>query len=568
MLPDRQQVFDNRSTWNRTALLVSAGFFLGLVACQGTPPRADKWRDQPIEESAQDRGKPAQLGDEGDRAQPRRDRRRTLRIHMNADPGSLNPMSRPSEWSLRITLDNVFETLLRYRPSPGAGPGVYEAGLARSWTISPGGREIRLLLQPEARFQDGKAVTALDVQFSIEAAMTKRGGAEHHRRALADLMAVEIVSRDQVRLRLERANCFVLRELASVPILPEHIYRKRIAQRSGEWIGSGPYKVSATEGEDLVLSRDPNYWGKAPAIEYIHFVRHQDSALALREAKEGNMDIVPELIAEHYPDQTLAPGMIKNFSGLQLRPATFSYMVLDTSEPPFDDVNVRRAIAHLVDSEGLLAATGGLTRRVAGPIWPGGPGDGAAPTAPAHNLAEGARLLQLAGWRDDDGDGVRARTGQRLMITVLATEGAHPLRDLMLKALRKAGFVLDLRVGSAAVLRNRFRDAEFDLAFATWSGDFDRDLSPLFAGGGKQNYGRFRSASMDALLEQIQATWEPANRAPLLGSLAEALRRSMPIVALSAPHPRGLVHTRVQGLAPWNGWFSVRDLSLAEDVHE
>jgi ABC-type transport system substrate-binding protein len=243
-------------------------------------------------------------------------------------------------------------------------------------------------------------------------------------------------------------------------------------------------------------------------------------------------------------------------------------MILDTSEPPFDDVHVRRAIAHLVDGEGLLASSGGLARRVAGPVWPGGPGDGAAPTAPAHNLAEGARLLQLAGWRDDDGDGVRARTGQRLMITVLATEGVHPMRDLMLKALRKAGFVLDLRVGSAAVLRNRLRDGEFALAFATWTGDFDSDLSALFATGARRNYGRFQSDSMDALLGKIQATWEPANRAPLLGSLAEALRRSMPIVALSAPHPHGLVHTRVRGLKAWNGWFSLRELSLVEEAEK
>jgi peptide/nickel transport system substrate-binding protein len=477
-------------------------------------------------------------------------------------------MASPSQWSLRIMLDTVFETLVRYRPSPGAGPGAYQPGLARSWTLSPDGREIRLLLQTSAKFQDGKAVTALDVQFSIEAAMTKRGGAAHHRAALKDVTAVEILARDQVRVRLERANAFVLRELASIPILPEHIYRKKLSQRSGDWIGSGPYRVTREDNEDVLLTRDAGYWGEAPAIEFIHFVRHQDSALALREAKEGYMDIVPELIAEHFPEQTQAPGMATNFASLELRPASFSYIILDTSEPPFDDLHVRRAIAHLVDGERLMAASGDLTRRIAGPVWPGGPGDGAAPTAPAHNLAEGARLLQLAGWRDDDGDGVRARAGQRLMITVLATEGAHPTRDLMLKALRKAGFVLDLRVGSAAVLRNRLRDGEFDLAFATWTGDFDTDLSSLFATGARRNYGRFHSDSIDALLGKIQATWEPANRAPLLGSLAEALRRNMPIVALTAPHPRGLVHKRVRGMKAWNGWFSLRELSLAKEAEK
>ena len=49
----------------------------------------------------------------------------------------------------------------------------------------------------------------------------------------------------------------------------------------------------------------------------------------------------------------------------------------------------------------------------------------------------------------------------------------------------------------------------------------------------------------------------------LLSELAELLRREMPVVALPAPHPRGLVHKRVQGLEVWNGWFSLRELSLA-----
>ncbi len=544
-------------------LLAIAGALSALLACQATPPRANKWRDEPIEALVPVPG----LDKEEQRAgelspEQQASRGDTLRIHLNANPGSLNPMAAPSVWTLRIMMDTVFETLLRYRPSPGAGPGLYEAGLARSWTVSPEGREIRLQLEPSARFHDGKAVTALDVQFSIEAAMSKGGGAPHHRQALADVAAVEIVGRDQIRIRLHRSNSFVLRELASLPIFPEHIYLRKIKQRSGSWIGSGPYRVSTSDSGDVFLSRDSKYWGKAPAIRLIHFVRHQDSALALREAKEGQMDIVPELIAAHYPDQATSPGIASKFSGLELRPASFSYMVFNTKAPPFDDVHVRRAMSYLIESELLVAASGGLTRRVAGPVWPGGPGDGAAPAASTQDLAELSRLLQLAGWRDDEGDGVRERAGQRLMITVLATEGANPERDPLLRSLRKAGFVLDMRVGSAAVLRNRLRDADFNLAFLTWSGHFDRDLSPLFANSGKQNYGHFESASIDNLLGRIKAAWEPALRAPLLSTLAEALRRSMPIVALLAPHPRGLVHKRVVGLKAWDNWFSLRDLSL------
>ncbi len=542
-----------------------------LGACQGASPRDRPWRE-PIEEPQRVRSRSD--GSEGARSsvaeehairlEQRRERARSLRIHLDAAPGSLNPMRSPSQWAKRIMLDNVFETLLRYRPLEGAGEGRYQSGLAQRWDISPSGREIRITLHDLARWQDGKAVTALDVQFSLEAAMTKRGGADYHRAALADLAAVEIVNRSQVRLRLERANAFVLRELASVPIMPEHIYRRALDQRDGDWIGSGPYKLSQ-DGANLVLQRDPNYWGAAPAIEKVVFVRHQDAAIALREAKEGQMDIIPELIREHYPEQLDIPGVSQSFSVFRLKPPVISYIVLDTKEPPFDDGNTRRAIARLVDNATIIELAGGLARRVPGLIWPGGPGNAAGPKVQEFNPEEAAKLLDLAGWRDDDGDGVRSRDGERLMITVLATEGAHGARDLVLAALRKAGFVIDLRVGNAAVLRNRLRDGEFDLAFVTWSGELDRDLTPVLGSSGKDNYGRYQSPVVDDLLASIQRAWKPADRKPLLATLGQLLGRSVPLVALPAQDPRGLVHKRVTGFSLWGGWFAIRELGLSEE---
>ena len=570
MLTHRQQVLGNGSAWNLSVILGLLGLIFG--ACQGASPRDRPWRE-PIEvpkraspgEDGSDLGRSLAAEEHAGRLERRRERALTLRIHLDADPGSLNPMRSPSQWAKRIMLDNVFETLLRYRPlDGGGGDGTFQSGLAQRWDISPGGREIRIMLHDNARWQDGKPVTALDVQFSLEAAMTKRGGAAYHRSALADVAAVEIVNRAQVRLRLDRANAFVLRELASVPIMPEHIYRRALEQRNGQWIGSGPYLLSQ-DGADLVLSRDPAYWGTAPAIEKVIFVRHQDAAVALREAKEGHMDIIPELIREHYPEQLDIPGVAKNFSVFQLAPPELSYIVLHTKEAPFSDGNTRRAIARLVDRATLIDQAGGLARGVPGLIWPGGPGNGAASPVPEFNPEEAATLLDLAGWRDDDGDGVRSRDGQRLMITVLATEGENDARDLVLAALRKSGFVIDLRVGNAAVLRNRLRDGEFDLAFVTWAGDVDRDLGPVLGSDGAENYGRYESPVVDELLAKIHGAWNPADRKPLLATLGQLLGRSMPLIALPAPDPRGLVHKRVTGFSLWGGWFAIRELGLTED---
>lgn len=561
MLTHRQQVLGAGSAWNLIALLGALTYCALLFGCEGPPPRQRDWSETPIAASPRAQAADSALTDESRERHRLRDR--SLRIHMNADPGSLNPIDDPSVWALRIVMDTVFETLVRYQGS--GDKGTYQSGIARSWTVGPGGREIRFLLHEDAHWQDGKALTSLDVQFSIEAAASRRVKAEHHRRALADVSSIEIIGRHEVRVRLARRNAFVLRELASIPIVPEHIYVRSITQRAGKWIGSGPYRVSSGTEGNIVLERDPDYWGRKPAIERIEFVREQDAAKALRDAKEGTIDIVPELIAAHFPEQLHAPGIDQKFSTIELAPATLNYLVLNTRRPPFEDSGVRRAIRQLLDSSALVDAAGGLARQVSGPVWPGGPGNGTPTKLPAFSVSEAHALLDAAGWRDDDGDGVRAREGQRLMITVLVTEAKDAGRELTLAALRKAGFVLDVRVGSTAVLEKRLRAGEFDLAFATWLGDVDRDLSPLLATGGSLNFGGFHSPVIDELFEEIRAAWDPGARVDLLGRLSQALKGSMPIVCQPAPSPRGLVHRRVSGLVVWNNWFSLRDLKLVDD---
>ncbi len=566
MLAHQQQVIGSLSVRNLKVHLLIWGLVLLFSGCEGPMGRETPWRDKPIAPPLAPRTEVRMAG--GMETAPEQGQRsQTLRIQMDASPGSLNPLRNPSIWGLRVTRDTIFETLIYYRGPPASSPsaaGNYESGLAKTWIVSPGGREIRFALQEQATFHDGSSVTALDVQFSLESAMYARGGATHHRRALSDISSVEIVGKHLVRVRLERANGFVLRELASVPILPEHYYRKRLDQRRGQWIGSGPYKLASETPKGIVLERNPEYWGKTPAIPRIHFVRHTDAALALREAKEGMIDILAALIPEHYPQQLRVPGVYENFSVVNLTPPVFSYLTLNTRIPPFDDVNVRRALSLLIDREALVESASGLARSVATPVWPSGPGDGVAVDVLTLNLKEAARLLAVAGWVDEEGDGVRVRDGQRLMIRILATEKSSRTREIVVAALRKAGFVLDLRIGSPAVLLKRLNTGEFNLAFLKWSGDSDRDLSQLFASKGKLNYGGFSEIGIDSQLSRIQRAATPAGRKSLTSELAIALQQRMPVVALPSPYPYGIVHKRVQGLAVCNGWIRLRELSFVE----
>ena len=392
-----------------------------VSGCECAPARSKPWRHAvpPSAEQVPSTIGPVLAG-EKERMAALAARGDTVTIWLDGDPRTLVPLVDPTEWTERIALGTVFETLLVYRPGDSErAPGGYQPALAKSWRVLDGGRSLAVDLQPDARFHDGAPMTSVDVQFSLDAARSPRTGADHLRLALASVSAVELAGPRGVRIYLHRPDPNLLRALAAVPILPASIYQRRLrGGAGGPVIGTGPYTLeSADSGGSVALARFDRYWGARPAIARIVFRREGDAARALGMLRGGEIDVVPSLVPAHYPAQAQAPRVAAELAPVRLRPPAFRYLVLNTRKPPFDDAQARCAVSQLVDRSLLVAKRRGLARAVGGPVWPGGPGDGPETAPPAHDAAAAARLLDAAGWRDEDGDGVRARGTRRLLLT-------------------------------------------------------------------------------------------------------------------------------------------------------
>lgn len=444
--------------------------------------------------------------------------------------------------------DSVTEPLVRH---DAAG---YVPLLAESYRVI-GGTEIRFALRKDVRFHDGRPFTAVDAQASIDAA---RRRAPRLRAALADVAAVEVWSARDLRVVLRRENAYVLRALAEVPIVPA----PEVGARQPS--GTGPYRVAEwRHGELIRLQRNPAYWGKAAAIDTIDFLIIGDAALALTMAQRREIDILPSLIPEHWPEQTAAPRIVESFAPLELAPPRLIALVLNLRKPPFDDERVRRAAAMLIDRGRLTReAWHGLARPAVGLVWPGGLGDGDAAPAPPYDPVRAMLLLEEAGWRAEK-DGVRARDGVKLRITFVGVGApVDPERDLIVAGLRRGGFGIDLAVADAASFLERLRAANLDAALLDYRGRVDEDLSPFLVAGGGRNFGGLSSAPIDAACAALRGAWEPAERRPLATELGKLVAAELPFIPLVAPAPHGLVARRVAGLLVRDGWFLLRDVSL------
>jgi peptide/nickel transport system substrate-binding protein len=295
-------------------------------------------------------------------------------------------------------------------------------------------------------------------------------------------------------------------------------------------------------------------------VARIVFRYQPDAALALRAARSGEIDILPALIREHRGELGRGAGATAGLAGLKLRPPVLRYLAINTRRPPFDDARVRCAVVRLLDRSALVTADKRMTRAVGGPIWPGGPGDGPAMEVPPFDRAGAGALLDQAGWRE--ADGVRARGAKRLLLTVLVSDRPDDARERVLDQLRAAGFVLDARVGTVAVLDNRLRDGKFDMAFVEWRGLAGEDLSAVVGTGGALNFGGFSDQRVDEALAALRRAWEPGARWSGMGRLGALLAETCPFVPLVSPDPQGLVSRRVRGATPIGGWLSLRALRL------
>ncbi|MFT3691729.1 MAG: ABC transporter substrate-binding protein [Kofleriaceae bacterium] len=486
----------------------------------------------------------------------------TLRIAVDAEPGRLTPIVEPSLWARRITLGTVFEPLIRYTSD---GAPHFEPRLARSWHVMPGGQEIRIELEPDVTFHDGRPLTTSDVQFTLDAVRDPSKHLDHLRTMLDDVEAIELITSHEIRLRLKRPSGWVLRALAEIPIMPMHVYDGSLIA-GGAMVGTGPYKLVSNKGGVVHLQRYDHYWGKPPAIADVEFVVQPDAAIALTAAKHGELDVIPGLIPAHWPEQASAPGVASTFHALELAPPRLRYFAFNATR--IDDARVRHALALLIDRRAIAKRVfDGLARPALWPIWPGGPVSGQEAAIPDFDPAAAGKLLDASGWIDSDKDGIRDQGGKQLRLTLIGAERPAPKdtsgppvkteREMFVEAARRAGVILEVKTGGETFFEKRLSDGNWDVIEQSYGGMVDSDTTKLFGGKDRPSQPR-----VDRALDAMGAAWDPAERAKLAPELAAALAETWPIAGIVAEAPQGLIHKRVGNVHVWDGWIDVAQLTF------
>jgi peptide/nickel transport system substrate-binding protein len=255
----------------------------------------------------------------------------------------------------------VFDTLMRRSADE---PFTFYPLLASSIDTPDDRSYVEFKLNPEAKFSDGRPVTAADVAFSWD--LLKTRGRPNTRQSYAKVAKIDIKDGHTIRFDLSGANDRELPLiLATMVVLPKHAIDPETFERSTlkPLIGSGPYEISDVQpGRSITMRRNASWWGKdLPSnrglynFDEVRYDYYRDANAMFEAFKTGLYDVRPETDATRWATQydfpALREGRVLKEDVSNSVPKGMNAFVFNTRRPVFKDKRVREALAALFDFE-------------------------------------------------------------------------------------------------------------------------------------------------------------------------------------------------------------------------
>jgi peptide/nickel transport system substrate-binding protein len=369
----------------------------------------------------------------------------------------------------------------------------YHPHLATSWEETPDGLTWTFMLRDGVTFHDDTPFNAAAVQSWI----ASYAGTENEYLVEA-IGSVDVVDDLTVQFNMDRPEPNLLYNLASAFMgIPSPTAYAALGDDFGvsSAIGSGPYELQSFEiGLQTVLVRNEDYtWGSdlsentgAGHIETFTFREIPDQSTAFLELRTGGIDLllgVPTDFLEILKAEA-------DISIIQMPGTGISYMPINVTSAPFDDIRVREATVHAINQDTIVAAiykgVGAPARNFLISSLPEADVD---PDLNAtYDPARAAALLDEAGWMMGD-DGVRMKGEERLGVKLFTANSTELTRltQVIQAQLSEIGMDAQITVFDSSTIRDEYRNNAHQLAVRSYDWN-NSDILDWFFSGNRLGY--------------------------------------------------------------------------------
>ena len=525
-----------------------------------------------------------------------------LIIREMSDPEKLNPVV-SNDASASEICSYIFEFLLNQNKE------TYEIvpGLAGLPEISENFLTYTFTLNKNAKFSDGHPLTAADVIFTLKTIKNPFVDDAALRNYFDMIAKAESIDGDpyKVMFTLSKPNWRGIYTLAGIQVLPKHVLdpnnvtdkftweefkdmktamknpemqkfaefinSQEVSREAKYLVGSGPYMFEKWDtGAGVILVKNPNYWGNSivtPAYpQKIIFKTIQDNSAAIVAAKNKEVDAMYVIKpSDFYKDLENAD----QFNLLKAKPfePAYSYLAWNELNPLFSDKKVRLALSHLVDRKTIIDRVlyGDAVPIQSHIFYKNSKLLNADLPEIQFDIEKGKQLLEEAGWKDTDGDGVldKVINGKKTDFKFTFLSNTNPVRKQILlvvvDALKKVGIHAEVQELEWSVYLDKTKKHEFDATYSGWTSPttppdpFQIWHSSQSEGEGS-NYISFKNKKNDELIEAYRNEMDEDKRIALIKEWQQLIYDEQPYTFLWSGRARYIYDKRFKNAR----WYNIQ----------
>lgn len=477
-----------------------------------------------------------------------------LVVEVQSSPTNLDPRVGNDNVSGRI-FDLCCRGLIRVTPEMDYAPD-----LAQSWE-TPDDKTIVFHLNPNAKFSDGRPITAQDVKSTYDAVIkqtivnTKASG-------YTAVASVEAPDARTVVFKLKEPNGGLFANL-NLGIVPPDADAQKFKTAP---VSFGPYRVVSFKTDESVELEANEHWvGGAPAIKKILVRIIPDSTTRVLELRRGTVNFevnqIPFENVKEFEDNPKLQVIKKPGS-------IWQYLAFNMRRPYISKVEVRRAIAHAINRERICQDA------LRGHCIPADTMFGQEHWARAQNVPTYAydpnrakQLLDAAGYKDPDGDGPRPRFE---LAFKTSTDAEANLRAQMIQQmLAQVGIKVNIQASEFGTFFEDIGKGNFDMYSLSRNGIQDPDFYEVIFHSKNippegQNRGYYTSPRVDQLISEGRSTFDRAKRKKSYDEIQRIVQEDLPYVSLYHQFNVAIMDRNLQGytMYPAGFWLGLPQMSF------
>jgi peptide/nickel transport system substrate-binding protein len=496
----------------------------------------------------------------------------TIVVVLPADPKTLFPPVEATAEAMMV-ITQVYDKLANIGDDMNSrGDRGFTPALATSWAWATDSMSIAFTLDSLAHWHDGQPLVPEDVRYTFRT-YNSPYSTSPAQALISNIDSVSIRDAHTVVFWFKRRTPQQFMDATyHMFILPSHLLAQipdsalSTSQYARQPVGTGRFRFQRWDAKERIeiVADTTNSRGRAK-LDRVIFSFTNDAGTAVIQLFSGEADLYEQMRPEHMEQFAKTPSLkLVDNPTLQYQFLGFNFTNPKDSMQPhpiFSDAAVRRALVLATDRDRLTRSIfDTLGRTSVGPAPRALLTDTTNFTRPSFSTEKATALLDSAGWRDTDNDGIRDRNGVKLSFEVIAPNSSMPRQRAatqLMEQYRRIGVELKPLTLQGSAMGERLKARDFD----AWMGGWQPTPGLLgvpgtWSTGGNQNIQHYSNAQFDAAIKEALSTFDEARSTAAFGRAMQVMWDDPPAVWLYEPQfPIGM-HKRIRN-APIraDGWY-------------